>query len=117
MSGAEFARFALDLTRAAAGIEDLADAAVMRVTRGALKTARDVAPVGETGALKAGIRVVRRRDGSVAVESSEFYSAFQEFGTSRMAPNPFMRPAVDRWAPRLTQEVEGIRDRVVRRLG
>ena len=115
MSGADFARFARDVTRAAAGIETMAEAAEMRVAKLALKTARDLVPV-DTGETRDEMRVVRRRNG-VAVESSTVASVFQEFGTSRMAPNPFIRPAVDRWEPRLVAEVEGIRDHVVRKLG
>ena len=115
-TGEQFARFAKDLARAAVGLDSLAEAANLRVARGAAEDARAVAPV-LTGKLSGSIRVVRRKDGSVAVESSEFYSAFQEFGTSTMAPNPFIRPAVDKWGPRLVDEVEGIRDEVVKRLG
>ena len=50
------------------------------------------------------------------VESSLYYSAFQEFGTSTMEPNPFMGPAVDLWEPQLVREVEQIRDGVVRKM-
>jgi hypothetical protein len=116
MSGAEFARLARDVVRAAAGIETLADAAEMRVAKGALDTARSLVGV-DTGETRAEMRVVRRRDGSVALESSTVASIFQEFGTSRMAPNPFVGPAADRWGPRLVQEVESIRDQVVRKIG
>lgn len=114
MSGAEFARFARDLTAAATGIDLRANAAAERVGRGALETARANAPV-DTGELRRGLRF--RRDGSRAVvESSTFYSAFQEFGTSRMAPDPFIGPAAQLWGPRLFDEVEQIRDDVVRKL-
>jgi HK97 gp10 family phage protein len=112
----EFARFARDLSRAAAGIESMAEAAEMRVARQALKTARDLVPV-DTGETRAEMRVVRRKSGGVAVESSTVASVFQEFGTSRMAPNPFIRPAVDKWEPQLSVEVEKIRDHVLRKLG
>jgi HK97 gp10 family phage protein len=114
--GAEFARFARDLTRASLGIESMAEAAEMRVARFALETARDLVPV-DTGETRNKMRVVRRRSGGVAVESSTVASVFQEFGTSLMAPNPFIRPSVDRWEPRLAAEVEGIRDHVLRKLG
>jgi HK97 gp10 family phage protein len=116
MSGAEFARFARDVSRAALGIETMAEAAEMRVARLALETARDLVPV-DTGETRNELRVVRRRNGGVAVESSTVASVFQEFGTSQMAPNPFIRPSVDRWEPRLVAELEGIIDKVVRKIG
>lgn len=111
MSGAEFARFARDLARAASGIDRKANAAIDRVGRGALATARVAAPT-DTGALRQGLSL-RRQGSRAVVESDTYYSAFQEFGTSQMAPNPFMGPAIDRWAPELVREVERIRDGVV----
>ena len=116
MSGAEFARLARDITRAAVGIESMAEAAEMRVARRALATAKAVVPV-DTGETRAEMRVVRRKGRGVVVESSTVAAIFQEFGTSLMAPNPFIRPAVDRHGPELVSEVEGIRDLVIRRIG
>jgi HK97 gp10 family phage protein len=116
MSGAEFARLARDVSRAALGIETMAEAAEMRVARLALETARDLVPV-DTGETRNEMRIVRRKSGGVVVQSSTVASVFQEFGTSQMAPNPYIRPSVDRWGPRLVQEVESIRDQVVRKIG
>lgn len=112
----EFARYARDLARAAVGLESMAEAAEMRVARGAAETARAVAPV-DTGEMRDKIRVVRRKGRGAVVESPDVAAVFQEFGTSVMAPNPSIRPAIDVWGPRLVGEVEGIRDEVVRRLG
>ena len=107
----EFARYARDLLRAAAGLDEAADRVTERVGRGALGTARDIAPV-LSGELRGDLRM--RRDGDRAiVEVSTYYARFQEFGTSRMAPNPFMRPAVDRWEPELVREVERVCDRMI----
>lgn len=107
----EYTRYARDLARSALGLDKEAEQAVTRVAGGALATAQRLAPV-ESGALRANLRM--RRRGSVAVvESTLYYSAFQEFGTSKMAPNPFMEPAATLWGPRLVQEVEKIRDGVV----
>lgn len=114
MSGSEFARFANDLLRATTGIDRMAEAAVERVGLGARKTAVDLAP-DDTGALDRSIHF--RRKGTVAVvETDLYYAAFQEFGTTQMAPNPFIGPTADQWAPRLVAEVEEIRDEVVRNL-
>lgn len=114
MSGAQFARFASDLLKAATDIDALGVAAAEKVGRGALRTAKSIAPE-KSGDLERSLTF--RREGTTAVISSDlFYARFQEFGTSRMAPNPFMGPTVDEWGPRLVAEVEGIRDEVVRRL-
>lgn len=115
MSGADFAAFARDITRATLGIESMAEAAEMRVAQGALKTARSVVPV-DSGETRAELRIVRRSRGGLAVESSTEASPYQEYGTSVMAPNPFILPAVERWGPQLVTEVEKIRNEVVRRL-
>ena len=115
MSGEQFARFANDLLRASTGIDAMGARAAEKVGRGALKTAQSVVPV-DTGDLERSLRF--RRDGSRAVISSDlYYAAFQEYGTSEMAPNPFMGPAVAEWGPRLVTEVEAIRDKVIKDLG
>ena len=114
MSGAEFARFARDLGKAAAAIAKGGEGVAATVGRGALKTAQSITPV-ETGELRRGLRLVRR--GEVAIiETTTEYAVYQEFGTSVMAPNPFIRPTVDQWEPRLVGEVEKLRDKVVRLL-
>lgn len=114
MSGAGFARFANDLLRAATGIDVQAEQAAERVGRGALRTARSVVPV-DSGDLAQSL-TFRRVGATAYVESDLFYARFQEYGTSAMAPNPFMGPAVDEWGPRLVREVEAIRDEVVKEL-
>lgn len=111
----EFARYARDLARAAVGIEDMAEAAERRTAQGAAQTARDIAPE-KTGEMKRKIRVVKRRAGGWAVESPDVAAVFQEFGTSDMAPNPSIRPAIEVWGPRLVHDVEVIRGVVVKRL-
>lgn len=111
----EFARFAQDLARAAVGIDSMAEAAELRAARGALETARAVAPV-DKGDLRASLRIVRRKSGGVSVEATSEAAPYQEYGTSVMAPNPYILPAVDRWGPQLVRDVEGICDEVVRRL-
>ena len=113
-----FSEFARDLARVANNLEPLAARRVERVAKGAAATARSVAPV-KSGKMRAGIDVVRRPDGSVAVEanvSGDYYPHFQEYGTSDMAPNPFMGPAVDKWGPELFREVEGLADDVAKEL-
>jgi HK97 gp10 family phage protein len=111
----EFDRYADDLRRAAEGLDEEAEAAVMRVARGALRVAQAKAPVA-TGTLRNDLHIVRR--GSVvAVESSVPYAVFQEYGTSTMPPHPYIGPAFAQGAVNLVREVEGIRDEVAEVLG
>lgn len=54
-------------------------------------------PKGDTGRLELGIDVeLRRSDKTVNVISRAPYSAALEFGTSRIAPRPFLRPALQK---------------------
>lgn len=108
--GSEFARFATALRIAAGGLEKRAKVSVDRAAKGALQTARANAPV-DSGHLRSSLRV-NARSGEIraVVESSDFKARFQEFGTSQMAPNPFMQPAFERWAPVLVKDLERIVD-------
>ena len=114
MSGAEFRRFAADLARVAAGLPSRADKATERVAQRALATARAAAPV-DTGDLRSGLRVTRHGDG-MAVEVTNYYATFQEFGTSKMAPNPYIGPAVTRHGPELAKELERLADDIAKDL-
>lgn len=59
-------------------------------------------PKGDTGRLEIGIHVeLRRSDKTVNVISRAPYSAALEFGTHRIAPRPFMRPAMQQHRSRL----------------
>ena len=110
----QFSKLANDLTRAATGIDLQANAAAERVGRAAFVAANRYVPV-DSGDLRRSLKF--RRQGSRAViESDLFYSAFQEFGTTQMAPQPYVGPAADQFAPQLVLEVERIRDDVVRKL-
>lgn len=42
------------------------------------------------------IETVNKRPGVVEVSSNAFYSKYLEYGTSKMAARPFMRPARDK---------------------
>jgi HK97 gp10 family phage protein len=114
--GGEFARFATALRVAAGGIEAKGRKAVQRVAEDTKGTAQANAPV-LTGALRSGLRVSSRSgELRAVVETTTFYGYFQEYGTSRMAPNPFMGPAVERHAPELVAAIEEIRDEMAREL-
>jgi HK97 gp10 family phage protein len=111
MSGAGFHQYARDLARAAAGIDKKGERAATRVGKGALASARSNVPV-LSGALKNSLYL--RQTGARSVVGTDlFYSTFVEYGTSRMAPDPFIGPAFVEWEPKLVREVEDIRDDVV----
>lgn len=91
------------------------EAALMRAAKPILDEARSRAPVRQGGAkrigkgskgrlpgfLRASLRRARKRasDASATVQIGPhrraFYGMFQEFGTSRQAARPFLRPAFD----------------------
>ena len=88
------------------------------------KTAADVerdakafAPV-DTGALRNSISTTISGSGhSLAIEAeigpTVSYAVFQEYGTSRMAPHPYMGPAVERHTPPFVAAVEQLGGRIL----
>ena len=67
---------------------------ITKAARVVQKTAKSLAPV-DTGTLKGSIRVKSYKDQkSAIVYTLTEYAIFQEFGTSKMKPQPFMRPAL-----------------------
>lgn len=56
--------------------------------------AQELAPV-RTGALKASIHVQRIDHLALQVRADAPYAAYVEYGTSRMAAQPFMTPAIE----------------------
>ena len=63
------------------------------------RRAKEYAPVGETGNLRASIAHVVNRMGRDTVKavigSNVEYAPYQEFGTYKMAAQPFLRPALE----------------------
>lgn len=62
-------------------------------------------PATDTGTLAGSIHVVPG-DRQAEVVASASYAAYLEFGTSKMAPRPYMRPAVDKHQGELTEVVK-----------
>lgn len=94
-------RLAADLTRAAGDVERQARVAVEKSTLDIEADAKNLAPV-DTGNLRASIgHLYHYGDGAVESEigPTASYSSFVERGTSRMAPQPFMAPALERQTP------------------
>lgn len=86
-----------DVTRKArAGVA----AAVEKAAHDIEAQAKARAPV-DTGHLRSSITSRPLESTRWVVESPAQYSVFQEFGTSRMAAQPFMTPAAEMVAPQL----------------
>lgn len=72
--------------------------------------AQQLVPV-DTGATKNSIHVTTKAGGLEAdIGPTTSYAPFLEFGTSRMAPRPYMSPALDRNAEGFTAAVAQIVD-------
>jgi len=61
------------------------------------------APASDTGNLVSKIIVKQKSKNITNVESNANYSAFLEYGTSKMEPRPFMLPAFEKSQKRITQ--------------
>ena len=80
-------------------------------------SARNKAPLGPTGNLKRGIRatLLSRLNGQPGAGAGANYriaphAHLVEYGTSRSAPHPFLRPAIDETKGRVTTIIgEGLR--------
>lgn len=58
-----------------------------------------------TGRMKREIRIVKTGPLAYNIEAPTPYASFNEFGTTRMAAQPFLRPAVDEVRPRAEQRI------------
>jgi HK97 gp10 family phage protein len=87
-----------------AGAERIKVEAQLSITRGAVSGKGHVAsapgqpPNQDTGVLAGNIEAVQTGPLTAEVSSNAPYSAPLEYGTSKMAARPFMRPARDRQA-------------------
>lgn len=80
------------------------------------RDAKDNAAV-DTGHMKSQILVMESPDepNSFAVVAAADYSGFVEFGTSKMSPQPFIRPAIKRYANEMTSDfVNGLIEEIER---
>ena len=94
--------------------------AQLSITRGAVSGKNHVPsqpgepPNQDTGVLSGNIETTRAGRLRVKVASEAPYSAPLEFGTSKMAARPFMRPARDKMRPRIEKNLIKAVKRVVR---
>jgi len=88
----------LRLDQAAAEIQARAAALAAKAALDIEARARELAPV-DTGALRNSIQAFEVDRFHWIVTSPVHYSAFQEYGTSRMAAQPYMTPALEAVRP------------------
>lgn len=96
----------------ASNVPNKARVVVKKTAKDIEATAKKLAPV-DTGNLRSSIttsdlRGVSRNSLSAEVRASASYSVYLEMGTSRMAPQPFMRPAADTHEPAFMAAMEKI---------
>ncbi len=95
----------------------LAKVVVNKTAKDIESTAKQLAPV-DTGFLRSGIKTsdlrnVTQDSPTAEVQATASYSPYLEFGTSRMAPQPFMRPAVDKHSDAFEQAMAQIIEKAV----
>lgn len=97
-------RFLLDLGKAGPKVEALTETAVHKTGFDTVAAAQAIAPV-DTGNLKNSIGVDFDGLGFEAGPTAA-YGGYVEWGTSRMSPQPYMRPAFEKALPPLEQALE-----------
>lgn len=108
----EFLGLAAQLERASGQVGAKAAAAVKKTAFDIEADAKALAPV-DTGNLRGSISTDIIGDGRFGSIEAEIgptaeYGAFVEYGTSRMGPQPYMRPAFERREPGLTAALDQI---------
>jgi HK97 gp10 family phage protein len=93
IDASEVYHLAADLAAAPAKVEAKSVVAIRKSANQTQRDARRFAPV-LTGRLREGIEV-HAQGLEAEVVSTAPYSVYNEYGTSKMAPHPFMRPAGD----------------------
>jgi HK97 gp10 family phage protein len=108
----EVRQLSFDLGRAGLKATTLASQAVRKTALDIEADAKALAPV-DTGNLKGSISVDSLGPLAAEIGPTATYGIFQEYGTSRMPPQPFMGPAFDRRSPGLVAAMEQIADEVL----
>lgn len=85
--------------------------------KGHVPSAPGEAPNNDTGVLKGNIEAVLKEPLVAEVSSNAPYAAALEFGTSKMAERPYMRPARDKEAGTIGRMFEQEINRLVNRSG
>lgn len=95
--------FAADLAAAGPKVQRASEKALVDTAEAIAQRARSLVPV-QTGATRASIRVTG--SGAERTVTAGGAAPYLEFGTSSMAPHPFLYPATDAEEPRLTAALE-----------
>lgn len=85
---------------------ELSEALAETILEGAIANA----PV-DTGALRDSIVRVEEGEGQISIEVGAEYAAYVEHGTSRMAPQPFLQPAIDAAESQMGDLLKAVLDR------
>lgn len=110
----EFFGLAVKLERSSGQVGARVAAAVRKTAFDIEADAKALAPV-DTGNLRGSISTDITGDGRFGTVEAEIgptaeYGAFVEYGTSRMGPQPYMRPAADRREPSLSAALGQLED-------
>jgi HK97 gp10 family phage protein len=113
VDASQVAELAADLIgagpKAAAGVRPLVRRAAVRTQR----LAQAFAPK-RTGFLASTIQTTSGSTGATGrVAATAPYAAFVEYGTSKMAAEPFMRPAADAVTPAFVNDAQQLADRAL----
>ena len=81
------------IIRISKGLGPVATATLNEIAEGVVEQAQGLAPV-KTGRLRASIGITAQGDNFVEVSATAPYAGYVEFGTIKMSPRPFMRPAL-----------------------
>ena len=100
--------YAAELRAHADHLEERASAAVHKAALDTMRDAKILAPV-DTGNLRNSI-TTRFSPLRAEVVATADYAVFVELGTTRMAEQPFMRPAAARRAPGFIKAIEQLAD-------
>ena len=95
------------LDRIAANLGKNADQIVHSLAFEVEATAKTLAPV-DTGALKNSINTKKVKESLYHVQDGVHYGIYQEYGTSRMAAQPFMTPAIERVRKFIANKFKGL---------
>jgi HK97 gp10 family phage protein len=107
----ELRALSADLAKADEKVTELATKVVAKVALDIEASAKAGAPV-DTGALKNSIS--SDINGlSAEIGPTISYGVFQEYGTSRMAPQPFMGPAVDANEPNFVSAMGQVGEKIL----
>ncbi|MFI7691784.1 HK97-gp10 family putative phage morphogenesis protein [Nonomuraea sp. NPDC049655] len=109
----ELARLEVAIDNATAKTQAMVKAAVKKTGLDTVAAAQSLAPV-DTGNLKNSIGVDFDPDGyGFEAGATANYAGYVEFGTSRMAPQPYLGPAFARTSEQFVEAIESIGGRVL----